>query len=208
MYSDNYKGNAYALRGLHLFYLLRAHADLLNGDSKWVIRRIAGCYRALKQPEKALGYYQRYEALSPDNLSVTISIGHCHLELKNFSEALKCYFKVEYLDPESHKAWRPIAWCSFLTGKFEQARNYYGKIMGNAPSLQDMLNAGHTEWALQNIKGALSFYQQAVQMENGNILKFQEQFSQDVADLLIAGIEEAEVALMLDQLRYKIEGAI
>ena len=45
-------------------------------------------------------------------------------------------------------------------------------------------------------------------MENGNILKFQEQFSQDVADLLIAGIEEAEVALMLDQLRYKIEGAI
>ena len=60
----------------------------------------------------------------------------------------------------------------------------------------------------QNIKGALSFYQQAVQMENGNILKFQEQFSQDVADLLIAGIEEAEVALMLDQLRYKIEGAI
>ena len=47
-----------------------------------------------------------------------------------------------------------------------------------------------------------------LQMENGNILKFQEQFSQDVAALLIAGIEEAEVALMLDQLRYKIEGAI
>ena len=43
-------------------------------------------------------------------------------------------------------------------------------------------------------------------MENGNFLKFQEQFSQDVADLLIAGIEETEVALMLDQLRYKIEG--
>lgn len=82
------------------------------------------------------------------------------------------------------------------------------KILDNQPHAQDLLNAGHTEWALQNIKGALSFYQQAVQMENGNILKFQEQFSQDVADLLIAGIEEAEVALMLDQLRYKIEGAI
>lgn len=73
---------------------------------------------------------------------------------------------------------------------------------------QDLLNAGHTEWALQNIKGALSFYQQAVQMENGNFLKFQEQFSQDVTDLLIAGIEESEVALMLDQLRYKMDGEI
>ena len=156
----------------------------------------------------ALKYYRRYEALNPDNLSVQISIGHCHLELKDYNEALKCFFKVDYLDNKSHKAWRPIAWCSFLTGKYDQARNYYKKILDNQPHAQDLLNAGHTEWALQNIKGALSFYQQAVQMENGNILKFQEQFSQDVADLLIAGIEEAEVALMLDQLRYKIEGAI
>lgn len=27
-------------------------ADLLNPGSKWVIRRIAGCYRSLKEPEK------------------------------------------------------------------------------------------------------------------------------------------------------------
>ena len=32
MYSDNYKGNAYALRGLHLFYLLRAHAGMVDGQ--------------------------------------------------------------------------------------------------------------------------------------------------------------------------------
>lgn len=184
------------------------HADLLNSESKWVIRRIAGCYRSLKQPEEALKYFRRYEALNPDNLSVQISIGHCHLELKDYNEALKCFFKVDYLDSKSHKAWRPIAWCSFLTGKYDQARNYYKKILNNQPNAQDFLNAGHTEWALQNIKGALAHYQQAVQIENGNFSKFQEQFNQDIPDLLIAGIEEAEVALMLDQLRYKIEGAL
>lgn len=32
MYCDNYKGNAYALRGLHLFYLLRAHAGMVDGQ--------------------------------------------------------------------------------------------------------------------------------------------------------------------------------
>ncbi|WP_293670145.1 CDC27 family protein [uncultured Parabacteroides sp.] len=184
------------------------HADLLNSESKWVIRRIAGCYRSLKQPEEALKYFRRYETLNPDNLSVQISIGHCHLELKDYNEALKCFFKVDYLDSKSHKAWRPIAWCSFLTGKYDQARNYYKKILDNQPNAQDFLNAGHTEWALQNIKGALAHYQQAVQIENGNFSKFQEQFNQDIPDLLIAGIEEAEVALMLDQLRYKIEGAL
>lgn len=32
MYEDNYRGNAYALRGLHMFYLLRAHAGMVNGQ--------------------------------------------------------------------------------------------------------------------------------------------------------------------------------
>ena len=84
------------------------HADLINPDSKWVIRRIAGCYRTLKQPEEALKYYHRYEAFNPDDLSIQICIGHCHLELKNYNEALKYYFKVDYMVNKSTKAWRPL----------------------------------------------------------------------------------------------------
>ena len=180
-------------------------ADLLNTESKWVIRRIAGCYRTLKQPEEALKYYRRYETLSPDNLSAQISIGHCYLELKNYNEALKYYFKVDYLDNKSHKAWRPIAWCSFLTGKYDQARNYYKKITDSQPDTQDYLNAGHTEWALQNIKGALSYYKQAIEADDYDFNKFREQFIQDIPDLLVAGIEENEVPLMLDQLQYTLD---
>ena len=32
MHRDNYKGNAYALRGLHFFYLLRAHCGMVGGQ--------------------------------------------------------------------------------------------------------------------------------------------------------------------------------
>ena len=32
MFEDNYMGNAYALRGLHMYYLLRAHAGMVNGE--------------------------------------------------------------------------------------------------------------------------------------------------------------------------------
>ncbi|MEG1544707.1 MAG: tetratricopeptide repeat protein, partial [Tannerellaceae bacterium] len=140
------------------------HADLVDTESKWLIRRIAGCYRTLKQPEKALTYYHRYEALNPDNLSVLTNIGHCHLELKEYSEALKYYFKVDYLDTKGHKAWRPIAWCSFLTKKYDQAQNYYKKILEDQPNMEDLLNAGHTEWVLGNTKEALTYYKQAVQL--------------------------------------------
>lgn len=31
MYNDNYKGNAYGLRGLHMFHLLRAHCGMVGG---------------------------------------------------------------------------------------------------------------------------------------------------------------------------------
>lgn len=182
-------------------------ADLLNPGSKWVIRRIAGCYRSLKEPEEALKYYRRYEKLNPDNLSITISIGHCYLELRNYSEALKCFYKVDYLDG-NNKAWRPIAWCSFLTGKYDQARNYYKKILANQPNTQDLLNAGHTEWALQNIKGAIEFYRQAVEKENRDFYKFQEEFNQDIPDLIVAGIEDTEISLMIDQLRYVLSDSL
>ena len=179
-------------------------ADLLNPQSTWVIRRIALCYRNLKQPEQALEYYPRYEALSPDYLSVQISIGHCHLELKDYNEALKYFYKVDYLDTKSHRAWRPIAWCSFLTGKYDQARNYYKKILGERPGMQDYLNAGHTEWALQNMDKAVEYYQKALQEEKGDWTKFWEQFKQDIPDLKNAGIEQDEIPLMLDELRYRL----
>ena len=192
------------IRGALHAYL---RADLLNPDSKWVIRRIAGCYRSLKQPEDALKYYRRYESLCPDNISVLISIGHCLLEMRDYNEALKYFYKVDYLDG-SNKVWRPIAWCSFLTGKYDQARNYYKKIIADQPSAQDFLNAGHTEWALQNIKGAMDFYLQAVEKESGDFFKFKEEFDKDIPDLIIAGIENTEIYLMLDQLRYALSNTL
>jgi tetratricopeptide (TPR) repeat protein len=181
------------------------HADLLDTGSKWLIHRIAGCYRSLKQPAEALAFYRRYEELNPGNLSVQIHIGNCYMELKDYNEALKYYFKVDYLDPQSHRARRPIAWCSFLTGRYDQARNYYRKILReDTPGLHDFLNAGHTEWALQNNRKAIDFYLQAIRRVNDNFYKFREEFIRDIPDLAVAGIREKEVPLMLDQLMYLV----
>lgn len=80
--------------------------------------------------------------------------------------------------------------------------------MADQPNTQDLLNAGHTEWALQNIKGAIEFYRQAIEKENGNFYKFQEEFNQDIPDLIVAGIEDSEISLMMDQLRYVLNDSL
>ena len=177
-------------------------SEMINPDSKWAIRRIAGCYRTLKQPAKALEYYLQLDRLSPDNISILINIGHCYLEMKNFTEALNYYFKVDYLDPKSQKARRAIAWCSFLTGKYNQAQKYYAQIIENQPQTHDYLNAGHTEWTLRNFKKALEYYTQAIQSESGYINKFVDLFKQDISDLESAGVNLSEIPLLLDWLRY------
>ena len=181
-----------------------AKAELINPDSKWLMRRMAQCYRAVNQTENAILYYLHYEKLNPENLSVLLSIGSCYLEMKNYSDALKYYFKVDYLDKESGKAWRPIAWCSFLAGKYDQARNYYNKILSYNPDSQDYMNAGHTEWVLQNTTGALDLYKKSLLSTKSDYVKFKTEFESDIPELVAAGVEKDEIPLMLDNVRYTI----
>ena len=176
-------------------------AELINPESKWMLRRIAQCYRAIKKPEQALNYYLRLEKSDPDNLSVLLNIGACLLEMKNYEEAMKYYFKVDYLDHENSRAWRPIAWCSFLIGKYEQAQNYYRKILAADPSYLDYLNAGHTEWAFLRLQAAHDFYVQSIQTAK-SFDTFYKEFSKDIHELLASGILPDDIPFMLDKVRY------
>jgi tetratricopeptide (TPR) repeat protein len=188
-------------------------ADIINSRSKWLIKRIAGCYRAGGQPDLALDYYRRLEEIDPENLSIQLSIGHCYLEQSNYAEALKYYFKVDYLDTDGNKALRPLAWCLFLTRKYEQAFEYYQKIMDETtPTAQDYINAGHTAWAMGKPWQAINRYQAAIidKEDDDNahridLSDFMEHFRKDEPYLLDAGIDQTEIPLLLDQLRYRIE---
>jgi len=177
-------------------------AELINPDSKWLLRHTAQCHRAAGQTQKALDYYFHLEKTDPENLPVLLNIGSCYLEMKNYPEALKYYFKVDYLNQHGSKAWRPIAWCSFLVGKYDQARNYYSKIISHNPEYHDYINAGHTEWVLQNIASALDFYKKSIQTAGQNFETFHTTFTSDIPELLAAGITRNEMDLLLDQLRY------
>jgi tetratricopeptide (TPR) repeat protein len=180
--------------------------ELFDLNRSWTLKKIAFCYRNLKQPAKALEYYKALESLNPADLNVQLNIGHCLLELEQFEEALKCYFKVEYLDPGNKKVWRPIGWCSFLTGKKEQAEMYFRQLLEEEPSKHDLMNMGHVQWSLGNRKAALDFYKLSISKSGFSEAAFMDVFEEDLPQLLKQGIDKDDVPIMLDQLRYFVEG--
>lgn len=180
-------------------------AELYDLNHVWNLKKIALCYRNLKQPDKALEYYQKAESLDPGDLNNLLNVGHCLLELDQFDKALQYYFKVEYLAPGNKKVWRPIAWCSFLTGKKEQAEMYFLKLTEEGPNRHDLMNMGHVQWSLGNRKAALDYYKRSISGAGFSEAEFMDVFNEDLSQLIQQGIDQDDVPIMLDQLRYFVE---
>lgn len=180
-------------------------AELYDINRLWNLKKIALCYRNLKQPGKALEYYREAEIIDSEDLNNQLNIGHSLLELDEYDEALKCYFKVEYLAPGNKKVWRPIAWCSFLTGKKKQAEKYFLQLIEDEPNKHDYMNMGHVQWSLGNRKAALDYYRKSISKNGFSETEFLEVFDEDLPHLVSQGIDNDDVPIMLDQLRYFLE---
>lgn len=168
----------------------------------WTLQHLASANRYAGHLKEAFDYYLEALQINPDNLSVEMQCGHCLLAMEKYEEALKHYFKVEYLTDGNGKAWRPIAWCSFLTGKLTQAENYYARILQTTPTSEDYLNAGHVAFVAKQLQKACEYYLKSIEMQNGDIAKFNKAFNQDREILQNSGIDENEISIMLDNLEY------
>ena len=180
-------------------------AELYDSNRLWNIKKIALCYRNLKQPAKALEYYREAEKIDPESLGNQLNIGHSLLELDEYDQALKCYFKVEYLAPGNKKVWKPIAWCSFLTGKKDQAEKYFMKLLEDEPNRYDLINMGHVQWSLGRRREALEYYLKSISGDGFSEEEFLEVFNEDLPHLLDQGVDNDDVPIILDQLRYLLE---
>ena len=180
-------------------------ADLYEHGQVWNIKKIALCYRFMKNPEKETEYYKEAENLQPENLHTQVSIGHCLLEMKEYEEALKYYFKVEYLDPKNKKVWRPITWCSLELGKFEQAEKYAAKSINHKPTQTDYLNMGHIKWCQGNRMEALEWYRKCVKFKGNTMKDFFDSFDNDRQMFDKHNVDSSDIPIMMDQLRYFLE---
>lgn len=178
-------------------------AELFDKNRVWLLKKIAFCYRKLKQPSRALEYYENAEKIEPENLHLQANLGHTYLDMKDHETALKYYFKVEYLDPKNFKVHRPIAWCSFVLGKFDTAKKYFQKVIDKEPTRHDYLNLGHVEWCTGNVPAAKEKYMKSLQISDYNYKWFEEEMHGDKTYLLKHGINQFDIPLMIDLIRFE-----
>jgi tetratricopeptide (TPR) repeat protein len=177
-------------------------ADMLQPDDLWTVKKIALCYRLLGNSEKALEYYQHADYLQPEQQSIQMNIGQSLLELGKYVEALKLFYKLDALADNNLKVWRAISWTLFVSKNYEQANYYIAKLIDNEPTKYDFMNAAHIAWCIKDIQLALNHYTSSLRLFERNFEFFLEAFNQDKKYLLANGIDNDEIALMLDQLLY------
>jgi tetratricopeptide (TPR) repeat protein len=172
-------------------------ADMIKPDNGWTNRHLATCYRMLHSFANALNYYHKVEAIQTGNGNTDFYIGTCLAGLERYDEALNYFFKLDMQENSSPKTGRAIAWCSLMAGKNEQAMKYYGKLIDDAPTVADYLNAGHTAWITGNPKQAIELYRNSLLLCKEK-KQFWELFECDKPILIKLGIPSDDIPLMLD----------
>lgn len=115
MFKDLYRGNAYALRGLHMFYLLRAHCGMVNGELMGVPIHLSS------------------EDVSTDFNQPRNTFKECVEQIMNdFDEALK-YLPAEYGDVSASAVPAKYAQIGADDAEYNRAfgNNQRGKIDAN-----------------------------------------------------------------------------
>jgi tetratricopeptide (TPR) repeat protein len=179
-------------------------AELFDVNRVWNLKKLAFCHRQLKNYEDSLKYYLEAEKIEPEDLTIQTFIGHCYLDLKQYDKALEYYYKVEFLADENKKVLRPIAWCNFVLGKFDSARSYYERLMVSEANKHDFMNMGHLEWCTGNRTAALKNYKISLSRDENNLKSFLAAFEEDKKYLTGFGIDQSEINLMIDYLKYMI----
>jgi tetratricopeptide (TPR) repeat protein len=180
-------------------------AEFIAPNEKWTLRKIAYCYRKINDYNNALAYYLKLNEITPDSPGVLTQIGNCYLNNKQYDDALAYFFKVEYSDPENSKIWRAIAWSSFLAGKNEQAKKYLLKAIAEKEEWTDYLNLGHIALTEGHKKDAVENYEKAFLLSDKNFDTFIINFTRDAIFLVEKGVDNDDIHILLDYLRYLMD---
>ena len=176
--------------------------ELAGTPGTWVMRNMALCHRKLGDFESALEVYRQLSTVHEEDEKIESLMAYCNLKLERFDTALQQYFKIEYMNPDNHHVIRPIAWCYLNMGELEKSDKYFKKVFELNPGYYDYVNYGHLKWAMGDRKAAINNYLQSLQDKNLTFSEFQKTMADDRKLLIKNGIDNEEIPLMMDYLRY------
>ena len=89
-----------------------------------------------------------------------------------------------------------------MTSEYENAAHYYDRIPEEELTVHDYINRGHIELCRESKKEAIRFYKMALGSKNVNLKEFVSIIIGDREYLNQHGIQNEEIPLLLDYLRY------
>ena len=175
-------------------------SELLNSESRWTIRRLANCYRNVRDWKKAVEYYSRIAAAEPDDAGIAQNLALCHLEAGQISDAVNLLHKVEFLQGESDRTSRPLVRCALLEGDIEKGRRYSGHVLSRDPSAADFLNAGHLEILSGNLDEGVRRYAESIAADNFEVGNFVRTMREDIETYSgLKAIDPLTLGLIFDE---------
>lgn len=177
-------------------------AEMLDGGSRWTLRRLASALRRTGKPERAAGYYTRLAEMLPDDPAVALNLGYALIEAGKPVEAKAQFYKAAYLTPDSLKPLRGLAWTQFLAGEFDRAKESYDKIIAIGASPDDYLNAGHVARALGNLREGINYYRLYADGDPSDPNRLEKALRADDSHLRAAGIDTSSMMLVIEAVKY------
>ncbi len=178
-------------------------AELFDLSNIWNLKKIAFCLKKQNNLEKAVKYYLEIEKLEPLNVQVLMNIANAYLHQKDFHKALNYYYKIEFNTNENMGICRPIAWCLFVLGQTEKAKEYFVRLFENGNTNKyDYMNYGHLHFVEGKFAAAAELYLQSLRQPDNSMEAFLKGFTDDMEYLLKQGVNQQDIQMMIDYLKY------
>lgn len=178
-------------------------ALLAKPDSKWLKRRLAQCYRNTERLADALPYYKEL-AEDSDNIKLLLHYADTLYSTGNKEEATQIYYKVNYMAPELTDVSRALAWSELEAGDTEKSLKLSLKLIEEAPTAADFVNAGHACFIAGDRGKAAEFYSNGVTAAGG-VTELLKLIDEDSELLLSNGLTRQDLMLMSDHLKLSLE---
>lgn len=171
-------------------------AELLNADSRWLLKRIAILLRDMGRYEESIAYQRRLLENDPENLRQEKMLASTLMLAGQGAEALKIFYKIKYLEPENTAIARPMAWCEFLQGNYRKSLKLYHSL--EDMNATDLLNCGHAHLAQGEVGAAREAYGSSARLLPGGTAEFRTLFEADRPYLLDVGVDPLTLTLLAD----------
>lgn len=120
--SDFYLKNEYYTDAIKYFkYLLKNDNEI----SPNIYQKIGFCYQSLKQYNKAINYYNKYDLMSNNDVWNLRHIAACYRALNQHEAALKYYKSAEVYAPDNTSLILSIGYCLLEMDKYDEALEYF-----------------------------------------------------------------------------------